>query len=77
MGRPFAYVSLFLDDLQIAKIAEFPFEHRPRIEIFQLFRSAGAVLQLLRRIALDDQKPARLGARAACRAILSCDPPAD
>src|SRR5262249_16302218 len=47
-----------LDDAHIGKIAKLLFEHRPRVEIVELFRPAGPVLQLLGRVALDDQKSA-------------------
>ena len=60
MRTAFVHFSLFLDDLQIAKIGKFLLKHGPRVEVFQPFRSAGAVLQLLRRVALDDQKSAGL-----------------
>jgi len=58
MGSAFAHFSLFLEDLQIAKIAKFPLKHRPRIEVFELLGTTSAILQLLRRIALDNQNSA-------------------
>jgi hypothetical protein len=38
------HVTLFLDDIEIAKIAEFELEHSPRVQILHAFRPAGAVL---------------------------------
>src|SRR5262245_3151383 len=60
MRCAFAQFTLFLDDLQIAKIAKLPLEHGAGIEVFPLLRATSTVLQLLRRIALDDQNSAGL-----------------
>src|SRR5436309_9243660 len=44
VGSAFAHVTLFLDDIQIAKIAEFALEHRPRVQVLHAFGPAGAIL---------------------------------
>ena len=49
-------LALFLHDCQVAEIAEGLFEHRARVKVFDLFRATGAVLQLLGRVALNDQQ---------------------
>jgi hypothetical protein len=53
---------LFLD-LQVAEIAECTLQERARIEIFDLLRSAGAVVQLLGCVALNYQQASRLEPR--------------
>src|SRR5262245_5968852 len=54
----FVHFALLLDDLHVAKSREGLFEHGAGVEVLDLARAARAVLQLLGRIALDDQEPA-------------------
>ncbi len=60
MRRAFVHLALFFRDLQIAKIAERLLQQRARIEMLELLRPAGAVIQLLGRIALQDEQAAGL-----------------
>src|SRR5262249_7789962 len=58
--RPLTHLQLFLGCPHVAETSEGILEHGTRVEVLDLLRSAGAVLQLPWRVALDDQKPARL-----------------
>src|SRR5215470_19400462 len=60
MRGPFVQLQLLFDNRQVVKSAERLLQHGTRVEILDLLRPAGAVLQLLGRVALDDQEPARL-----------------
>jgi hypothetical protein len=56
--RAFVYLHLFFNDCRVSEIAEGIFEHCTRAEVLDLLRPADAVLQLLRRVTLNDQEPA-------------------
>ena len=49
--------AVVLLDIERSEIAERLFEHFARIEIFDLGRPTGFVLKLLRRVALQQEKP--------------------
>jgi hypothetical protein len=53
-------LQLLLDNLQIVEVAERFLKHGACIEILDLLRAAGPILQLLGRVALDDHRPAGL-----------------
>src|SRR5215467_1301114 len=58
MRGTFVQLQLLFDDRQVVKSAERLLQDGTRIEVLDLLRPAGSVLQLLRRVALDDQEPA-------------------
>src|SRR5947209_866072 len=59
------------DDAHLAHVAARLLQHGARVELIDLLGSAGAVLQLLGRIALEDKEAARLQ-RAAHAGPLPC-----
>ena len=51
-------LALFFGDGQLVKAAKRLFEHGAGVKVLDLLGAAGAVLQLLRRVALNDQQAA-------------------